>query len=430
MTQGNIVSAAANSGWNSMTTEAAGHDSVRLVRWLTCLMFFTFAMTTDAVGSVIPRIIAEYGLSMTAAGAFQYATMLGIAAGALLLGFLADRIGRQRTIILGLALYGASSLLVAFFGSFPALVALLAVSGLGISIFKTAALALIGDVTASSQAHTRFMNTVEGFFAVGAIAGPAIVTVLVGANVSWKWLYVVAAVICLGLVVMAGAARAPAPRQVVERASAAQMLAVVRDPLALGFSLLVALYVAVEVAIYVWMPTYLAGYQGPHLWLQVWALTFFFVLRAAGRFLGAWLLDHVRWTVALVVLGLMIFGCFLGALLGGLRVGVFLLPLSGLFMSIVYPTLNSKAISCFPKHRHGAAAGVILFFTAVAAIAGPLAMAAVGDAWQDARAGFVLATVFALLLLTGLLLNWLLDPSRTRLERSDAVRSDPLPVQP
>ena len=57
----------------------------RLVRWLTCLMFFTFAMTTDAVGSVIPRIIEEFALSMTAAGGFHYATMGGIAAGALLL---------------------------------------------------------------------------------------------------------------------------------------------------------------------------------------------------------------------------------------------------------------------------------------------------------------------------------------------------------
>jgi len=254
-----------------MTKEATRQDNARLVRWLTCLMFFTFAMTTDAVGSVIPRIIAEYGLSMTAAGAFQYATMLGIAAGALLLGFLADRIGRRLTIILGLALYGASSLLMAVFGQFPMLVALLAIAGLGISVFKTAALALIGDVTASSQSHTRFMNTVEGFFALGAIAGPAIVTVLIGAGVSWKWLYVIAAVICLGLVFMASAVRAPAPRATVERASAAQMLAVLRDPLALGFSLLVALYVAVEVAIYVWMPTYLAGYEGPNVWLQAWA---------------------------------------------------------------------------------------------------------------------------------------------------------------
>ena len=326
--------------------------------------------------------------------------------------------GRQRTIILGRC----------FMRPFPADVidgpfrcgALLAMAGLGISVFKTAALALIGDVTASSREHTRFMNTIEGFFAVGAIVGPAIVAVLIGAGISWKWLYVVAAAICLGLVFMASAVRAPAPRATVERASATQMLTILRDPVALGFSLLVALYVAVEVAIYVWMPTYLAGYEGPNMWLQAWALTLFFVLRAVGRFVGAWLLDHVRWTVALVVMALMLFACFLGSLWGGLRVGVFLLPLSGLFMSIVYPTLNSKAISCFPKHRHGAAAGVILFFTALAAAAGPLAMAALSDARKDPSAGFQLATVFALLLLVGLVLNWWLDPARQRLLNADA----------
>lgn len=399
-----------------MEPDNNSQGSAALARLLTCLMFFTFAMTTDAVGSVIPRVIEEYRLSMTAASAFQYATMLGIATGALLLGFLADRLGRQRTIILGLSLYGLSSLLVALGGQFHALVAMLALSGLGISIFKTAALALIGDITASPQAHTRFMNNVEGWFAVGAIVGPAIVAALLTAGVSWKWLYVVAAAICLALVVMAARVPNPAPRSSVERASLAQMLGIMRDPLALGFSLLVALYVGVEVAIYTWMPTYLKDYAGPHGWWPAWALTAFFVLRAAGRFFGAWMLDHVRWTAALAVLGLAIFLCFSGSLLGGLTLGVWLLPLTGLFMSIIYPTLNSKAISCFPRSQHGAAAGVILFFTALAAAAGPLAMGAVSDAWQTPRAGFVLATVFSALLFAGLATNWLRDPSRARLE--------------
>jgi fucose permease len=392
------------------------HRDATLAKLLTCFMFFTFAMTTDAVGSVIPRVIEEYRLSMTAASAFQYATMLGIASGALLLGFLADRLGRRRTIILGLSLYGISSLLVAIGGHFSALVAMLALSGLGISVFKTAALALIGDITASPQAHTRFMNNVEGWFAVGAIAGPAIVAALLTGGVSWKWLYVVAAAICLVLVLMAARVPNPAPRASVERASLAQMLHVMRDRLALGFSLLVMLYVAVEVAIYTWMPTYLKGYAGAHMWWPAWALTAFFVLRAAGRFLGAWMLERVPWTLALAVLGALIFGCFCGALLGGLRLGVWLLPLSGLFMSIVYPTLNSKAISCFPRQQHGAAAGVILFFTALAAAAGPLAMGAVSDIWRTPRAGFVLATAFSALLFVGLLANWLRNPSRHRLE--------------
>ena len=205
-------------------------NNARLIRWLTCLMFFTFAMTTDAVGSVIPRIIEEYRLSMTAASAFQYATMAGIAVGALLLGFLADRLGRKRTIIVGLALYGASSLVFAASDRFVAFVFLLGLGGLGISVFKIGALALVGDVSVSTIAHTRFMNTIEGFFAVGAIVGPAIVATLSGAGWSWKWLYVIAAAICVALVAMAGRAQYPRTRGHAERANLAQMVAVMRDP--------------------------------------------------------------------------------------------------------------------------------------------------------------------------------------------------------
>jgi fucose permease len=394
-------------------------NNARLIRWLTCLMFFTFAMTTDAVGSVIPRIIEEYRLSMTAASAFQYATMTGIAVGALLLGFLADRLGRKRTIIVGLALYGASSLVFAASDRFVAFVFLLGLGGLGISVFKIGALALVGDVSVSTIAHTRFMNTIEGFFAVGAIVGPAIVATLSGAGWSWKWLYVIAAAICVALVAMAGRAQYPRTRGHAERANLAQMVAVMRDPLALAVSALVVLYVAVEGAVYVWMPTYLLGYDGPLTWLPAYALSLFFVLRAVGRFVGAWLLARVSWTAALALFGAAILACFVGSLVLGVERAAWLLPLSGLFMSIMYPTLNSKGISCFPKSQHGAAAGVILFFTAAAAALAPLAMAAVSDAYGSTRAGFVLATGFAVLLCAGLLANWLLDPARRRLQASD-----------
>ena len=398
--------------------------NARLIRWLICLMFFTFAMTTDAVGSVIPEIITEFRLSMTAAGSFQYATMAGIAAGALLLGFLADRVGRKRTIILGLALYGASSLLFAASHAFLAFVVLLGVAGLGISVFKTGALALIGDVSASTAHHTRFMNTVEGFFAVGAIIGPAVVATLIASGLSWKWLYVIAATICIALILIAARVHYPATKGVTERATLAQMASVMKDPLALGFSALIMLYVAVEVAIYVWMPTYLKDYGGSFNWLPGYALTIFFVLRAVGRFVGAWLLGRLSWTVALMAVGFAIFLCFLGSLLGGVEAGAWLLPLSGLCMSIMYPTLNSKGISCFPKVQHGAAAGVILFFTALAAALGPLAMGAVSDTYGTTRAGFALATVFGALLFAGLLVNWLLNPAARRLQSSDRLEYD------
>ena len=49
----------------------------------------------------------------------------------------------------------------------------MALSGVAIGIFKTGALALIGDISRSTKEHTSIMNTVEGFFGVGSIIGPA-----------------------------------------------------------------------------------------------------------------------------------------------------------------------------------------------------------------------------------------------------------------
>jgi fucose permease len=401
--------------------KAAGRNAT-LIRWLTCLMFLIFAMTTDAVGSVIPRIIEEFKLSMKAAGSFHYVPMGAIAVGALLLGFLADRLGRKATILTGLLLYALGSGLFAFGSSFVWFVGLLAVSGLGIGIFKIGALALIGDISASTSAHTSLMNTLEGFFGLGSIIGPALVAVLIGAGLSWKWLYVVAAVICTVLAAMAAIVRYPRARRVnAEPVNLRQTFRLLQDTFALGFSLLIVLYVSVEVAIYVWMPTYLQGYDGPEVWLATYALTIFFVLRAAGRFLGAWILQYLSWTRVLALFGFAIFACFAGSLAGGNRTGVFLLPLSGLFMSTMYPTLNSKGISCFHKSHHGAIAGVILFFTAAAAALAPLAMAAISDAFGNAKYGFALATAIALLLFLGLLINWILDPTKGRLRELDQL---------
>jgi fucose permease len=95
--------------------------------------------------------------------------------------------------------------------------------------------------------------------------------------------------------------------------------------------------------------------------------------------------------------------------------------LSGLFMSVVYPTLNSKGISCLPKSDHGAAAGVILFFTCVSAVLAPLAIGAVSDAFGQIIYGFWLATGLAALLFIGLMLNWALDPTRAVLGQLDVT---------
>lgn len=401
-------------------TSAAGRRNLTAIRWLTFLMFTMFAMTTDSVGVIIPQVIKEFRLSMTAAGAFHYATMLAIAAAGILFGYFADRLGRKPTIILGLLLFAVNSYLFAVGSSFGFFLLLLVISGVAIGIFKTGALALIGDISTSTVEHTSTMNTVEGFFGVGAIIGPLIVARLLNAGVSWKWLYVIAGSVCVILIVTAAVVRYPqGTTSADEPIDMRRTLRMMKNPYALAFSTGAFLYVAVECAVYVWMPTLIAGYHGSAMFVATYAISIFFVLRAAGRFLGAWVLARYSWTTVLVSMSFAILACFAGSVIGGIGTAILLLPLSGLFMAVIYPTINSKGISCFPKSQHGAVAGVILFFTCAAAALGPLAMGAVSDWLGHPRYGFILATGFAALLFAGLLFNATVNPAAHVLQNRD-----------
>ena len=79
----------------------------------------------------------------------------------------------------------------------------------------------------------------------------------------------------------------------------------------------------------------------------------------------------------------------------------------------------AKGISCFPKEKHGAVSGVILFFTCFSAAVGPLSMGAVSDLGGDITYGFILATVLAVMLFVGLLANSIYKPTQEILRMLD-----------
>src|SRR5512135_3124935 len=101
-----------------MASPPTSKRNLTAIKWLTFVMFMMFAMTTDSVGVIIPEIIKQFRLSLTAASAFQYATMGGIAVAGFCLGFMADRFGRKRTIILGLGLFTVDAYVFAVSHSF------------------------------------------------------------------------------------------------------------------------------------------------------------------------------------------------------------------------------------------------------------------------------------------------------------------------
>lgn len=415
--------------------------NLQLIRWLTYLMFMMFAMTSDSVGEIIKEVKREFDVNNAQASLMHSLFMIGVAFSGLFLGFLADKFGRKKTIMLGLALFAASCYLFLAGTSFTFILGLITISGLAVGIFKTAALALIGDISTSTKEHTGTMNGAEAFFGVGAIIGPLIVAWLIREGVDWKWLYVLAGFLCTLLILMAWKADYPDHNKGLkpdEPIDIKRSLKLLGNPYAMGFSIAAFLYVAAESAIYVWMPSYLVCdansvdavfscyTDGPEKMLAMYAVSAFFSLRALGRFVGIWMMQHFNWALVMLQFSFAIMLCFIFGLWGGKQVALYLFPLTGIFMSVIYPTINSKGISCFPKHEHGTVAGVILFFTAAGAAAGPFVMGLVSDAYGgDAKYGFIVATGFSALLFLGLLYNYIKNPTETRLAEIERTEYQP-----
>ena len=85
------------------------------------------------------------------------------------------------------------------------------------------------------------------------------------------------------------------------------------------------------------------------------ALTIVLRVARGGRFSVHLAARAIRWRHVLALLGFAIFACFAGSLARRRRRSrVYCCRVSGLFMSVLYPTLNSKGISCFPlRARRG-----------------------------------------------------------------------------
>ena len=136
------------------------NTNTKILRWLTYMMFLMFAMTTDAVGVIIPELMKQFNLSMTQAGLIHYGPMAAIALAGILFGFLADALGRKAVIALGLGIYGLVCFSFLLGNTFYYFLSLMMLAGLAIGIFKTAALAMIGDISRTTKEHTSTVRVI------------------------------------------------------------------------------------------------------------------------------------------------------------------------------------------------------------------------------------------------------------------------------
>lgn len=148
---------------------------------------FDFMVFPFALGA----IAATFGLSAREAGAIATVTLVVSAAGGMLAGWLADRIGRVRTLILTVLVYAGCTFAAGWARTYEELLLFRALQGLGFGGEWAAGAVLVAE-TVRPEHRARVLGAVQSAWAIGWAAAAAAYSVIFSVldpQLAWRVLF-------------------------------------------------------------------------------------------------------------------------------------------------------------------------------------------------------------------------------------------------
>jgi AAHS family 4-hydroxybenzoate transporter-like MFS transporter len=156
-------------------------------QWLIFALCFTIVLLdgfdTAAIGFIAPSLVREWGVARPALAPVLSAALLGLAAGALLAGPLADRIGRKFVLAGSVLLFGAACLWSSFSTSLLELTVLRFITGLGLGAAMPNAVTLMSEYCPDKRRAT-LTNAMFCGFPLGAALGGFVAAWMIP---QWGW---------------------------------------------------------------------------------------------------------------------------------------------------------------------------------------------------------------------------------------------------
>jgi len=408
---------------------------------LVLLTFFVISFLTNVLGPIVPDIISNFHVSLSAAGLLVFAFFIAYGVMSIPAGFLVERFTEKPVMIAAFAGAMLGSMSFALFPHYRVAVISLFVIGAGMATLQVA----INPLLRVSGGEEHFaLNEVlaQLLFGSASFISPQIYSYLVvnldrdsqkhnalldllkkltPETVPWLSLYWLFAVVSLGMVIVLSVSKFPTVLHTSdERPGTREMYAsLARRRIVWLYFLAIFAYVGCEQGTANWISQFLNQYHNldPHT-TGAQSVSWFWGLLTAGCFAGVFLLkvfDSRRVltgaaTGALIALSL--------ALFGSVNISVIAFPLIGLFASVMWPILISLALNSVAEY-HGSFAGILGTGIMGGAVM-PIIIGRVGDL-LGLRGGLTLLYItFGYIFCVGFWAKPLVNNATVNLKRKDA----------
>ena len=348
---------------------------------LILITFFVISFLTNILGALNPNVSKSYTLTETMAGFLPFAFFIAYGVMSIPSGLLLEKWGEKRMMILAFGLAFAGALVFALFPKFNVFVISLFTIGTGMAVLQVVINPLLR--VSGGEEHYAFNSVLaQLIFGLASFVSPqmysylvtnidkgntgkpfiSLMSELVPPSLSWVSMYWVFALLSILMIVVIFFVKFPKVElQEDEKAGSKESyIELFKNKYVILYFLGIFMYVGTEQGISYWMSKFLSNYHGfnPDT-VGADAVSYFWGLMTIGGILGLVLLKLLdskvvlRWFTVLAMISLAL------ALFGGGQLALWAFPISGFFLSVMYPVIVSLGLNSVSKH-HGSFAGILM----------------------------------------------------------------------
>lgn len=367
--------------------------------------FIFFGAAVILVGAAVPEILRTFSWRYTDMGIVLAAGSIGYFCSTFLCGILLRSWGPKLVIVIGLTVQAAG---LAIFGQSPSFaINLIALVLIGLGEGGSEIVTNYCLVRIERDGRSNLMNFVHAAFTAGAILGPLVVGQLIARGLPWQHAFLGLAasslLMALAFSLLSFDELSPTSSEGTQDA----LGDLLRQPLLLLLTLVILLYVGVEIGTSNWIAEYFVGALGTSAATGAYMVSLFWLGLLVGRLLVAALYrsdDQAK---------LLLISCIVSTLGLGLALvrpdpiwSAACFFLSGMGFSAVYPVVVVLAGRYFPRQQELAIA-IISTGGGLGSFVFPFAMASLADHWGIERAFWFYALIAASMSATAAAAMWM-----------------------
>lgn len=363
------------------------------------LTYFVLTLLIGSVGVVILQVQQSFAVSATQAAFLEPSKDISAALASF---FLASRLvvfGLKRTLLIGVAVLALACFALPSVPAYLTSLLMFALTGVIFAVCKIAMFAIIGLVSHDPKQHASTMGLFEAFFMFAVLFMYYTFGFFVDDSdpngLSWMRSYYLMG--CLLLLAFLAIWRMPLDESLLS--SAEPSAAGLKDMLALLSTVYVAcfvigifFYVFTEQGLMSWLPSFNRQVLHMPTTLALQMASVLALLLALGRLGSAWLLRFIDWyplavvcisvITILLVVGIRAVPDIPGNITSWTQVpmGVWAIPLTGLFFAPLYPMMCSVILSSLPVNKHAPMTGLIMVFSVLGGTSGSFSVGRLFDA--------------------------------------------------